>query len=648
MSKKVYICDIETNGLLDTITKIHCLSLGWTNKEEEFKISTTFDYNYMKKIVTDPEVTLVGHNFFLFDIIALERILGVKAKCKIIDTLGLAWYLDPRRTVYSLESYAIDYSMNKVEIEQWDGEGPEFQQLMKERCEHDVRIQNILYNKQIKHLLELYNDDLGEVDRLVEYISFKLDCIKEQQSTGVNFDSKLAQNSLNKLLEEKSIKIDILEKGMPKQPIKAVKKVPAKPYKADGELSATGLKWFAFLKEHGYPLSHMKDIEYIKDYEEPNPGSHVQVKNWLFDLGWEPENYKFTRNKKTGEIKQVPQIKSKEEDGTLCPSILKLLSKAPALEALNGLSIINHRISVFEGMLRDQVDGRLYQNIGGLTPTFRFTHRTIVNLPKASMPWGEEIRGSLITDNENTVLCGTDLSNIESMTKCHYMFPYDPDYVNTIINDKDFDSHTDIAFLAGMMTQDDLDFFIKIKKKKKSKEFISEEELSRFSKLEEIRSDAKPVNFGALYLIGAKTLSRNTGKSIKECEKILKVFWERNKAILDFTKDCITKVVRDQLWVFNPISKFWISMRNEKDVFSCVNQSSAVYVQDLYIKYTRKAGIKIAFQVHDEMTFNLPKGKEEQCTQLLKQAIQQVNDELKLDVQISSSIDYGDKYSTVH
>ncbi len=75
---------------------------------------------------------------------------------------------------------------------------------------------------------------------------------------------------------------------------------------------------------------------------------------------------------------------------------------------------------------------------------------------------------------------------------------------------------------------------------------------------------------------------------------------------------------------------------------------SAVYVMDMYIKYTRKAGIKIAFQVHDEMTFNLPKGKEEQCTQLLKQAIQQVNDELKLDVQISSSIDYGDKYSTVH
>ena len=642
---KIFIADIESDALLDTITKIHCLSLGWTNKEGEFKISTTFDYNYMKKIVADPEVTLVGHNFFLFDIIALEKILGVKAKCKIIDTLGLAWYLDPRRTAYNLESYAIDYGMNKVEIEQWDGEGPEFQQLMKERCEHDVRIQNILYNKQIKHLLELYNDDLGEVDRLVEYISFKLDCIKEQQSTGVNFDSELAQNSLNKLLEEKSIKIDILEKGMPKQPIKAVKKVPAKPYKADGELSATGLKWFAFLKEHGYPLSHMKDIEYIKDHEEPNPGSHVQVKNWLFDLGWEPENYKFTRNKKTGEIKQVPQIKSKEEDGTLCPSILKLIFKAPALEALNGLSIINHRIGVFEGMLRTQIEGRLYQNITGLTNTLRFKHAIpIVNLPKVSVPWGSEIRGSLITDNENTVLCGTDLSGIEAATRNHYMNSYDPEYVKILTEDKDFDPHTDIALLAGMMTQDDIDFFVKYKK---SKEHANEEK-ERFNELNEIRSKAKTVNFAALYLVSAKTLHRNTGMSMKQCEKLLKIYWERNKAVLEFTKDLVIKTVKDQLWVFNPISKFWYSLRNDRDMFSTVNQSSAVYVMDMYIKYTRKAGIKIAFQVHDEMTFNLPKGKEEQCTQILKQAIQQVNDELKLDVQISSSIDFGTTYSSVH
>ena len=432
---------------------------------------------------------------------------------------------------------------------------------------------------------------------------------------------------------------------MPKQPIKAVKKVPAKPYKADGELSATGLKWFAFLKEHGYPLSHMKDIEYIKDHEEPNPGSHVQVKNWLFDLGWEPENYKFTRNKKTGEIKQVPQIKSKEEDGTLCPSILKLIFKAPALEALNGLSIINHRIGVFEGMLRTQIEGRLYQNITGLTNTLRFKHAIpIVNLPKVSVPWGSEIRGSLITDNENTVLCGTDLSGIEAATRNHYMNPYDPEYVKILTEDKDFDPHTDIALLANMMTQDDLDFFVKYKKSKEH----TKEETERFNELNEIRSKAKTVNFAALYLVSAKTLHRNTGMSMKQCEKLLKIYWERNKAVLEFTKDLVIKTVKDQLWVFNPISKFWYSLRNDRDMFSTVNQSSAVYVMDMYIKYTRKAGIKIAFQVHDEMTFNLPKGKEEQCTQILKQAIQQVNDELKLDVQISSSIDFGTTYSSVH
>lgn len=224
------------------------------------------------------------------------------------------------------------------------------------------------------------------------------------------------------------------------------------------------------------------------------------------------------------------------------------------------------------------------------------------------------------------------------------MFPYDPEYVKILTEDKDFDSHTDIAFLADMMTQDDLDFFVKYKKSKEH----TKEETERFNELNEIRSKAKTVNFAALYLVSAKTLHRNTGMSMKQCEKLLKIYWERNKAVLEFTKDLVIKTVKDQLWVFNPISKFWYSLRNDRDMFSTVNQSSAVYVMDMYIKYTRKAGIKIAFQVHDEMTFNLPKGKEEQCTQILKQAIQQVNDELKLDVQISSSIDFGTTYSSVH
>lgn len=640
---RTFICDMESDGLLDTITKIHCLSLGWT-KDGVFKVQTTKDYEQMRKIITDENITLIGHNFYLFDILALERVLGVKHKCQIKDSLGLSWYLEPTRMIHNLESYAIEYGMNKVEVEIWDGEGPEFDKLMKERCEHDVRIQNILWNNQMAHILELYEGDQDEANRIIDYISFKLDCIYEQANTGVKLDEELSKKTLLGLLEEKDAKITILTASMPKVAIKAIKKMPAKMYNNKDELSSIGMKWVAFLKEQGLPITHVRDVTYIKGWEEPNPNSHTQIKDWLFSLGWTPENMKFTRNKKTGEISQVPQIKSKADDGTLCPSVLKLIPQAPALEELNGLGIINHRITVFNGLLRDAINGRVHQGIGGFTNTMRLTHRTIVNLPKISVPYGKEIRGSLITDSEDTVLCGTDLSNIESMTRNHYMYPFDPSYVDTLMNDKDFDSHLDIALLANMMSKEDVDFFVEYKKSKEH----TPEETERFHHLNDLRSKAKTVNFAALYGVSAKTLSRNSGMTLKQSETILKIYWERNKAVLDFVASVVTQNVRGQLWAYNPISKFWYSLRNDRDIFSTVNQSSAVYCMDLYIKYTRKQGIKIAFQVHDEMSFNLEKGKEEEVTTILKKAIKQTNDELKLNIVFGSSIDFGNRYSEIH
>src|SRR5690606_8325954 len=125
-------------------------------------------------------------------------------------------------------------------------------------------------------------------------------------------------------------------------PVKDVQKPPKKPYKLNGELSATGLKWQAFLKEQGLPEDHREPVEYIKEWKEPNPGSHVQLKDWLFGLGWEPETFDFKRNKETGEVRKIPQVSTKDEDdnSVLCPSVLRLVKKEPALKEFEGLSIV--------------------------------------------------------------------------------------------------------------------------------------------------------------------------------------------------------------------------------------------------------------------------------------------------------------------
>src|SRR5690606_17369841 len=160
---------------------------------------------------------------------------------------------------------------------------------------------------------------------------------------------------------------------------------------------------------------------------EPNPGSHVQLKSWLDSLGWEPATFDYKRNKETGEVRKIPQISNKDEGG-LCRSVKRLLEKEPALAELEGLSIVQHRLAILNGFLKNQEDGWLKAEVGGFTNTLRFKHRVLVNLPKPDKPYGEDIRGALEAP-EGYELCGSDMSSLEDRTKQHYMWPHDPDYV---------------------------------------------------------------------------------------------------------------------------------------------------------------------------------------------------------------------------
>ena len=63
------VFDIETDGLLDELTKIHVLS--WSNDMGEVK--HTHDYDEMRYVLLNSE-TLVGHNIIRFDIPAIERV----------------------------------------------------------------------------------------------------------------------------------------------------------------------------------------------------------------------------------------------------------------------------------------------------------------------------------------------------------------------------------------------------------------------------------------------------------------------------------------------------------------------------------------------------------------------------------------------
>jgi len=633
----VIIADIETDNLLDKVTKIHCLCYYDLDTKESVEL---ISYAKIKELFNQ-DLTIIGHNFVTYDFPVLEKILGKLKKPKIIDTLPISWYLYPDRIKHGLAEWGEFFGIEKPKILDW--KNLSIQQYC-HRCAEDVNINTKLWFKQISYLKEIYEDDIV-MDNLINYLSFKQDCIKEQEQIGIKLDIEKVHNNQKILSEEKENKVVQLEKVMP-QVSKKKSKVYSHTVKDNsGNLFTKGDLFFNSAIQNGGEYKKEETLTKIVSWEDPNSNSHKQIKDWLYNLGWVPEHIKHVRDKKTNETKQIPQIGNKDGSGEVCDSIKKLFEKEPNLEVINGLSILSNRIATFKGFIRDQKEGRIYPSASGITNTLRFQHKVCVNLPGMGKKYAENIRSCFVA-NEDCLLMNCDLSNIEDRTKRHYIYKYDPKYVEDM-NTPGYDAHLEIGVLAGMITQEDIDFYRDFEKRIEAKENTNEEK-NRFKSIKTIRHKAKIVNFSSTYKIGADALSRNSGLKLKQAKKILRIYWERNKAILQVEDSFKVKIINNQKWIQNPVSQFWLILRNDKDKFSTVNQNTAVYCFDVWVGFMRNLSIKIGLQMHDEVLFNVNKDKIEETKKLVHKAMQLTNEKLKLNIEIGCSANVGNNYYEIH
>lgn len=434
------VFDIECDGL--NPSKIHCLwiedtygrsSVGYVSYEDMRASLASYD-------------RLIGHNIIRFDIPVLERLLGVAIQSKLVDTLALSWTLYPERHEHGLESWGEDLHIKKPVVEDWVNQDVE---VYLDRCEQDVQINMKLWKKMDRLLDKLYDNDEKKWE-YIEYISFKMDCAREQERSRWKLDLDRVDRGISELEQERDAKVTQLVQAMPKVEIYAKRNPPAKPYKKDGTLSTTGARWKHLCKKCGLPENHLQPIDELVGYSEPNPASSKQVKDWLYSLGWKPTTFKYVRDKLTNEVRAIPQVNGDHGSG-ICDSVKLLYNRDPAIELLDGLSVINHRLSILNGFKENvSEDGYVRAEIQGLTNTLRFKHKVCVNLPKAGKSYGELIRGCLISE-DGYELCGSDMASLEDRLKQHFIYPYDPDYVEEM-NVKDYDPHLSLAELAGEVT----------------------------------------------------------------------------------------------------------------------------------------------------------------------------------------------------
>ena len=615
---KQYVWDIETDGLLNELTKIHVIAWQEVGSSE---VHHTHDYDEMREFILGADV-LIAHNQIRFDIPAVEKILGIEVKARLIDTLALSWYLNHDRLRHGLEGYGEDYGVSKPVIKDWNSLTPEE---YAHRCNEDVKINTRLYRDLDIKLNKLYQDD-EEKNRFVDYLMFKMDCAREQETLRWKLDVEKAKGHLEEWERLKDEKMEALAEAMPKRVLTATRNKPKVMYKKDGTLSSHGEKWVELCKQERQPLSSLSLV--VKTGEErANPNSVEQVKDWLFSLGWKPRTFKYMRDKVTGDERKLEQVR---KDGELCPSVKELVNKEPSISLLDGLSVLTHRIGVLRSMVEAEDNGYVQATIAGFTNTLRFRHaKPLVNLPSVDKPYGKEIRGCLTTP-EGYTLCGADMTSLEDTTKRHYMKPLDPDYVAEM-SKEGFDPHLDLAKHAGVITQEDID-------KHNSGE----------RSLKALRKNYKVVNYSATYGVGAAKLARETGMTKNEAQTLLDAFWSRNWSVQKVAEGLRVRELFGSMWLQNPVSKFWYSLRSDKDRFSTLNQGTGVFCFDSWVKECRKMGVKTIGQFHDEIIALAEEGEEDVVENKMLLAINILNDTLQLNVDLGIDAQFGKTYADVH
>lgn len=215
------------------------------------------------------------------------------------------------------------------------------------------------------------------------------------------------------------------------------------PFKKDGSYSSQTYKYFPELGDELCWREPYFDVDgqFCRfKYVDINLNSDAQVKTYLLSVGWVPTEWNTVptgpdKGKRTSPKLTLDSFDSLEDDtGKLVAKRLKY----------------SHRASQFNGWLRDvRDDGRIPQEISGLTPTYRYTHKKIVNVPGGRALLGKSMRDCFIAKPGYKIV-GVDAASCQLRMLCNYM--KDPEYTHYVLEgteEEGTDVHTMNWKLSG-------------------------------------------------------------------------------------------------------------------------------------------------------------------------------------------------------
>lgn len=616
------ICDIEANGLLDSATKIWCMNVYDTVLEcwLEFKSHRVDEIpEFLNSVGGD----FCFHNGVCYDIPLVEKLYPKwKFKGRLFDTLFASRILWPDRmhpcggkSPHGIDSWGETFGIKKPKHEDWS----KFSEEMLHRNKEDVRIGAKLYDYICKYLHEISEkDDRISYNKFLEILDFEQEVagvIEKQASNGWLFNLQKAYGFIDDL----DIKINeiksVLTTSLPK-----VVKIPSvntiKAFKANGDPTENTKKWF-------------KDTsslcgDYCKViFNDINLNSSSQVKNYLLNNGWEPENWntkkdrfkKNERDSKGGLIKTSPKSPSTVEEWERVAEKIN----NPEIKLLSEYNKASHRQSQIKGLiscLRDDFRIEAQANSCGAN-TSRMLHRQIVNIPKASdkVYYGKEMR-SLFICPENKVLVGIDACALEARVEAHYIYDFDRNSAYELIEG---DVHT---LNAGVFQCS--------------------------------RDLAKNGKYALTYGCSASKLATTLNKLINQSKELYESFWDANPGLKK-----LKELAESQYDIYGyvlAIDKRILTIRYKHAIINTLFQSAgSILMKQALLLFTKWLSLKfneneykLVGNFHDEIQTECDPEIAEEVGKLGVESIQRAGEIFNMKVPFTGEYKIGKDWSLTH
>lgn len=596
---KTILFDIETDGLLDTMTKVHCIAYQslFGDREGEVKLadaSTGFEEILAELATAD---RIVAHNAYGFDVPALKKLFPVWGfQGEVFDTLVMAQALwndimvtdfgrvkkgfPPRlKGSHTLEAYGYRLGELKGDYGKQENAWDVYTPAMGEYCRQDVVVLRKLYDKIIGKAPETM------IRLEMDFAKY----IRRQEERGVYFNQEACVDLMLKLKERK----DEIEKEL--QIAFPPRYIPVK----------LGQVFVAKGKSKLMPGIE-KGSEYCKiKLQEFNPGSRQQIAERLMDkYGWEPTNFT-------------------EKGSTIVNEGVLSDLKFPEAKLLNEYLMVSKRLGqVADGNAawlklvtkENRIHGRV-KTAGAVSGRCTHSNPNLAQVPAVRAPYGAECR-SLFTVPSGYKLVGCDASGLELRCLAHYLARYDGgEYAKIVLHG---DIHTANQEAARLVDRD----------------------------------SAKTFIYAWLYGAGPEKIGSIVGGGAAEGARLQANFMRKFPAIKKL-KEAVAKAVQERKCI-RGLDGREMKTRSEHSALNLLLQSAGALVMKRWfievMEEIDRRGLDACpvLNIHDEAQFEVREDQAEELAKICEDCMPKAGAFFKFRIPIEGEAKIGDNWKETH